>query len=103
MIISLLGGILIGAGLFAATIFSIYQSVVKSSWLKYAHILAVLLTLIGAASISLISPFTALLAGISLAIVAVITFLMEKRWNKLLALFQLLFALALVLGLPFNG
>lgn len=97
-----MGGVLVGAGLFAATLFSVYQAAIKRSWLRFTHIAAVALTVIGAASISLVAPFTALLAGISLVIVAVIVFLLEVRWNKLLALFQILFAIALILGLPFQ-
>ena len=101
MIINLLGGVLIGAGLFAATLFSIYQAAIKSSWFRWAHLAAVILTIMGAASISLVAPLTGFLAGVSLLICGTVVFLLEHRWNKLLALFQIIFAIALILGLPF--
>lgn len=101
MIINLLGGVLIGAAVFAAALFSAYQAVIRRGALRWAHLAALVLTLIGAATISLAAPFTAMLAGISLAFSGVAAFLLEVRWNKVLPLFQILFAVALILGLPF--
>ena len=102
MIFNLLGGVLVGAGIFAATLFSVYQAMINRGALRWSHIAAVVFTIFGAAAISLIAPFTALLSGISLSIAAAAAFLLESRWNKLLSLFQLLFAMALILGLPFQ-
>ena len=101
MIFNLMGGVLVGAGIFAATLFSVYQAAIKSGALRWSHVAAVVFTIFGAAAISLVAPFTGLLAGISLAIAGAAAFLLEKRWNKVLPLFQILFAMALIIGLPF--
>jgi len=102
MILWLLGGVLVGAGLFASTLFSLYQSVTQRGALRLAHIGAAMMTLVGISSLSLVSPQMALVAGAALALVAAFAFFLDKGWNRLLPLFQIAFALMLILGLPFQ-
>ncbi len=102
MIFNLLIGILGGAAIFAATLFSIYQAVVQSGRLQWAHIATVGLTLAGMGTITWLMPATTMVIGGVLALAALLAMLWEVRWNRLLPLFQLLFAFALITGLPFN-
>lgn len=103
MIAYLMGGVLVGAGVFAALLWSIYQGVLQRGPLQWAHIGAALLTIAGMASLSLLSPVLALISGCALGGAALAELWLEKRWNRLLALFQILFAGVLILGLPFAG
>ncbi len=101
MIAWLLGGVLVGAGLFASFLFSAFQAFMQRGPLQWAHIAAALLTAAGISSLSLLSPLMALVSGALLLLAGLAVLVLEKGWNRLLALFQMAFALMLVLGLPF--
>ncbi len=101
MILWTLGGVLVGAGLFAALIFSLFQAALQRGKLRWAHLAAAALTLAGVASISMLSPWLALLSGAALALASLAALLLDKGWNRLLSLFQMAFAVILILGLPF--
>ncbi len=101
MIAWMLGGVLVGAGLFASFLFSAFQGVMQRGPLQWAHIAAALLTVGGIASLSLLSPLLALVSGGLLLLAGAGILVLEKGWNRLLALFQMAFAIMLILGLPF--
>jgi cbb3-type cytochrome oxidase subunit 1 len=95
-------GIIIGAAVFAAAIWSAAQSYLKTGRLRYAHLALLTLTLAGMACVSLMWPVVATVIGIALIIAGLYAVLIEERWNKLLPLAQAILGLALVAGLPFS-
>lgn len=101
MIFELMGGIVIAAGVFAALLWSLYQSVLKRGRLQYAHIATAALTLLGMASISAMSSIFAQILGILLLVTASTAAVLESRWNRVLPAIQVIFAFILILGLPF--
>ena len=101
MIFELMGGIAVAAGVFAAFLWSIYQSVLKRGPLQYAHIATGTLTILGMASISAVSLLLAQILGIALLATATTAAILETRWNRVLPAFQIIFAIVLILGLPF--
>ena len=103
MIFELMGGIAVAAGVFAALLWSIYQSILKRGHLQYAHIAAATLTLLGMATISAVSVLGAQVIGTLLLIADIIAGVLETRWNRVLPLMQSIFAITLILGLPFTS
>jgi len=103
MIFMLLGGIVVAAGVFAALIWSIYQGLVQRGRLQYVHIAAASFSIAGMVSVSYISPLWAQITGGALLLAALIALFLETHWNRFLPIMQTLFAIALILGLPFKG
>jgi len=103
MIFELMGGISVAAGVFAALMWSIYQSVLKRGALQYAHIAAAIFTILGMASISAVSLLFAQILGITLLATSATAAILETRWNRVLPVFQIIFATVLILGLPFTA
>ena len=101
MIFELMGGITVAAGVFAALLWSLYQSVLKRGALQYVHIATAILTILGMASISAVSLLFAQILGIALLATATIATVLEGRWNRVLPALQIIFAIVLILGLPF--
>ncbi len=101
MIFNILAGILGGAAIFAATLFSIYQAAIHSGRLRFSHLSSALLTVAGAATVSWLLPKIAMIVGILLVVSAAIAAACEHRWNRVFPIFQILFGLALIIGLPF--
>ncbi|OUS08260.1 hypothetical protein A9Q96_02030 [Rhodobacterales bacterium 52_120_T64] len=101
MIFELMGGISVAAGVFVALLWSIYQSILARGLLQYTHIAVAILTILGMASISAVSPFLAQILGFALAATATTAATLETRWNRVLPVFQIIFAIVLILGLPF--
>jgi len=101
MIFELMGGIAVAAGVFAALLWSIYQSILRRGTLQYAHIASTALTILGMASISALYSFFAQILGILLLATATAATIVEVRWNRVLPTFQIVFAIVLILGLPF--
>lgn len=95
-------GIIIGAGVFGAAIWSAAQSYLQTGRLRYAHLTLLTLTLAGMACVSFAWPVLATLTGIALIIAGLYGVLIETRWNKVLPLAQTILGLALVAGLPFS-
>jgi cbb3-type cytochrome oxidase subunit 1 len=95
-------GIIIGAAVFAAAIWSAAQSYLQTGRLRYTHLLLLVLTLSGMASVSLNWPVMATILGIALILTGFYGALIEARWNKLLPLAQAALGVALMAGLPFN-
>ena len=88
-IVTLLTGILVAAGIFAATLFSAAQVYRQAGRLRWAH---------AAAALTTIAAMAALSRGLWLAAIV-----LERGANRGLPLFQLLFGLALLARLPFGG
>lgn len=101
MIFELISGMTIAAGVFAALLWSLYQSVMKRGPLQYAHMAAATLTILGMASISAGSSFFAQILGILLLTAAATATILEVRWNRVLPALQIIFSIVLILGLPF--
>ncbi|RED11322.1 hypothetical protein [Pontivivens insulae] len=99
---ALLIGILGGFAVFAAMFWSLWQAVMQKGIRRIAHLAAVLATLAGMASISLFDPLLAILAGAVLLIAGAGLAATEKGGNRVLPLFQVIFALMLLAGLPFR-
>ncbi len=103
MIFQLLGGIVVAAGVFAALLWSVFQGITKRGVLQWAHIATAVLSVLGMATLSMLAPTLALIAGVALTITSAIVLFLEAGWNRVLPLFQLAFAIILILGLPFIG
>lgn len=94
-------GMTVAASVFAAVLWSLFQIVTQRERLQWAHIGTVVFSLAGMATVSWISPTLAMVAGGLLAVAAGIAIKLEPHWNKVFPFFQLVFAIALILGLPF--
>ena len=103
MIFELMGGIAVAAGLFAALLWPLYQSVLKRGPLQYAHIATATLTIFGMAPISAVSSFFVQILKIALLATATTAAVLETSWNRALPAFQIIFAIVLILGLPFTS
>lgn len=101
--IPMLLGFTVAASVFAAVLWSLFQIVTQRGRLQWAHIGTVVFSLAGMVTISWILPPLAMVAGGLLAIAAVSAAKLEPRWNKVFPIFQLVFAISLILGLPFTG
>lgn len=101
--INLFAGILVAACVFAALLWSIYQTIIARGKLQYVQGISAALTLLGMASISYLSLTMAIICGTCLCISAAIAVYLETRWNKVLPFFQCVFGLSLILGLPFTA
>ena len=102
-IIALLTGILIAACLFAATVWSLAQIFRQRGWLRIAHTATAGTTLIimfGLAQGWIMGP---VLMSFPLLVASLGAAMLEAGWNKLLPLILLVFALALFIGIPFQG
>lgn len=102
MIFQLLGGIVVAAGVFTAVLWSIFQGATKRGWLQYAHIAAAIFSVLGMATVSLVSPILAQITSGALLVSAIGALYFDYGWNRLFPVFQIVFSIALFLGLPFN-
>ncbi|MEO1274923.1 MAG: hypothetical protein AAFV96_05840 [Pseudomonadota bacterium] len=102
-ILTLLIGIVVAAGIFAATLFSAAQAYMRDGRLRSAHLAAALLTIAGMGAMSLELWIVAQLIGPLLAIAASAALVLERGWNRLLPVFHILFGLALAARIPFGG
>jgi hypothetical protein len=101
MIVSLFAGALMAVAIFCAFLWSLYQSFTQRAKLQSAHIGAAIFTLLGMMSISMLLPLLAKISGTLLVIAALTAIILDTRWSRLLPVFQLLFAIILILNLPF--
>lgn len=100
-IFELMGGILIGFGAFGAMGWSVWRAISASPIRRGLYIGTVVFTLLGMASISLLSPPLALFAGGALAFCAASLFWGERGAERVLPLFQIGFGVILITGAPF--
>lgn len=101
MIFQLLAGIVIAAGVFAALLWSLYQSVRQTGRLRWVHILLVSLTILGMVSISTKAILLAQILGILMLTASTVATALEPGWNRVLTIIQSIFAVSLILRLPF--
>ncbi|MHA3915046.1 hypothetical protein [Halovulum sp. GXIMD14793] len=99
----LLLGIMVGASVFAATLFSGAQVYLQKGRLRWAHLVALALTVLGMATLSAVSPGAAMVVGVALIIAGLAVMALEDGWNRILPVFQIIFGGALVAGVPFAG
>ena len=102
-IVQLLTGILIAACLFAAVIWSLAQVYRQRGWLRIAHTATAGLTLVIMALLAGGEIMAPVLLSLPLLIASLGAVFLDTGWNKLLPFILLLFALALFIGLPFQG
>ena len=102
-VVTLLTGILVAAGIFAATLFSTAQVYRQAGRLRWVHAAAALGTIAAMAALSGGLWTAAQALGAVLALTAVAAVVFERGANRALPLFQLLFGLALLARLPFGG
>ena len=102
-VVQLFVGILIAAGIFAATFFSAAQVFRQSGLLRWAQLGAALATLIAMGCLSLGFWGASQVAGGALFAAAIVALALEAGWNRLLPVFHMAFGAALALGLPFGG
>ncbi|MEM9228876.1 MAG: hypothetical protein AAGB10_04645 [Pseudomonadota bacterium] len=102
-IFQLFVGIIIAAGVFAATFFAAAQTFRQAGPLRAAQAAAVILTIATMASLSLGFWTASQLFGGALALAAAAALIWERGWNRLLPLFHLAFAVAAALGLPYGA
>lgn len=99
--IGLLIGILIAVGIFGATLFSLHQAVTTTAIRRYANILCIACVIGAMASISNIYPVLAQIFGVILTFSACLVIVKTPGWNRILPVILLVFAIALVMKLPF--
>lgn len=102
-IVELLIGILGGAGIFAATLFSAVQAYRQPGRLRKAHVAAGLLTMLAMACLSASLWTLAQITGAALILAALAALVFERGWNRLLPVFHILFGAALLARIPFGG
>jgi len=100
-IFELMGGILIGFGTFGAMFWSGWRAISAPGIRRWLYLGAVAFTLLGMASISLMSPPLAIVAGGALAFCALSLIWTERGAERVLPLFQIVFGVLLVVGAPF--
>ena len=96
-------GIIVAAGVFAATFFAAAQTFRQSGALRAAQAAAAILTIATKAALSLGFWTASQVFGAALALAALTALILERGWNRLLPLFHLAFAIAAALGLPYGG
>jgi len=97
----LLGGILLAAAIFGATLYSAAQAIRSTKTLRFTHIALILATLAGMTAIQFLAPLPAAAAGLALIAAGATAAALEKGASKLLPLIQLIFGIVLATGLPF--
>ncbi len=95
-------GIILGACVFAATLFSGAQIYRQSGALRWAHLASLVLTLTAMGTLSAAWPNIAAANGAWLVVAALAALIYESGWNRVLPVFQMVFGAALVAGLPFG-
>ncbi len=102
-IMTLLAGIVMAALVFAAFFWSAAQLFQARGMLRAMHGATIVGILLGALALSNLWVALAPVIGVYLAIVGMAAATLEHRWSRLLPLFAVAFAVALILGLPFRG
>ncbi len=102
-IVTLLAGIVIAGGVFAATLWSTAQVFRQDGRLRSAHLGAVVLTIAGMTALQATWILGSQMIGGGLALVALCGLVLESGWNRVLPGFQVLFGGALATALPFGG
>ncbi len=99
----LLAGIVIGAGVFAATLWSTTQIFRAGGHLAKLHIACLTLTITAMATLQLTLKLPSQIIGGMLILAAIGAIILEQKWNRLLPFFQAAFGTALLAALPFTG
>ena len=96
-------GMLVGGGIFAATLWSAAQIYQQRGNLQKAHGACLAIVLCAMATLSAVWPDASVVCGVLLIPAALAALWWEIRWNKVLPVFHLMFAAALLARLPFGG
>lgn len=99
--ITLLGGIVLAAGIFAAFLWSLYAATQHRGLYRWGAGAACLGTIFGMAAISLTSPGLAIIAGLIVAAGGLVGLISEPGFTKLLPALHIVFGGVLITGLPF--
>lgn len=100
-VFTLMAGMLIALPVFAATLWSLTQTVRRTGALRGAHAGALVLTLAAMAALSAEAPGPGAILGALLAAAGLVAAALEAGWNRLLPLVQTAAGLALAFRLPF--
>lgn len=99
--IGLLIGILIAVGIFGATLFCVHQAVTTKAIQRVANSISIVCVIGAMAAISNIYPVLAQICGLLLAVSSCIVIVKTPGWNRIMPIILLVFAVALVMKLPF--
>jgi hypothetical protein len=97
----LLFGVVIGAGFFAATFWSILQALRAKETLRMAHSAAAILSLFMMAALSTAHPMVSAVAGALLIGAALVAVILERGFARLFPISQIAVGAAVAVGLPF--
>jgi len=96
----LIAGIILAGFLISASLWSIRQAIRQGGLLRGTHVLCVMLLTASLMAMALQADTVLRLIGFALAFLGILAIYEESRWAKLMPLIYVLFALALVSGIP---
>ena len=99
-IITLLAGILVAAILFASVLWSFAQAFQRRGQIRVTYLALMALTVLGMATVTYRLDIPMRVAGVALIVAGALAIREETGSSRLLPMIQLLFGLALLLGLP---
>lgn len=103
LVIQSLFGVMIAGCVFAALLWSGYRSYTATGGLRIAHIGLVVLTLGGLTALTIKAVALSNVAGLLLAGFSIAAVFLERGWSRIIPGMLLIFASALIAGLPYAG
>jgi phage tail tape-measure protein len=97
----LLFGVVIGAGFFVATFWSLFQALRAKETLRMAHSAAAVLSLFMMAALSTAHPLISAVAGALLVGAGAVAVILERGFARLFPVSQIAVGVAVAVGLPF--
>jgi hypothetical protein len=101
--ILILGGIFLGALLFAALLWSLYRTVVTQGFLRINALVLSAATIMGMAGLTYQYPFLVMVAAPACLLFGLAQMMTDPGWSKLLPLVQFLLGFVLFNVLLFSG
>ncbi len=97
----LLVGVVIGAGFFVATFWSIVQALRAKETLRFAHSAAAILSVFMMGGLGHAHPLVSAVAGALLVGAGVVAMILERGFARLFPVSQIAVGVAVAAGLPF--
>ena len=97
----LLFGVVIGAGFFAATLWSLFQALRAKETLRMAHSACAMLSVFMMIALGVAHPVLSAVAGALLIGAAFVAFVFERGFARVFPVSQIAVGLAVAVGLPF--
>jgi hypothetical protein len=101
--VMILGGIFLGACLFAALLWAVYRAVVTTGYLRINALVLSAATIMGMAGLTNGSSFLVMVAAPACLLFGLAQIMTDPGWAKLLPLVQFLFGFVLFNVLLFSG